>query len=76
MVRRHPQRLRPPRPLTGALRATICHGPSATIDSTGETVDTIDESGLLDAPSGASVDFAGCEELDFDATDPTVTITD
>jgi hypothetical protein len=62
--------------LTGALRATVCHGPSAVIDSTGQVIEDIDESGMLEAPSGASVVSADCEELDFELSDPTVTITD
>ncbi len=62
--------------LTGALRSRICHGPSAMIDSSGEVVDDVDASGLLDAPSGATVIDPSCEELDFTLDDPTVTVTD
>ena len=63
-------------PLTGALRATICHGTSAQNEATGEIVDQVDQSGLLDANSGATVLAANCDDLDFTVADPDIVIAD
>ncbi len=65
-----------PAPLTGALRAGVCHGTSAMNDYSGETIDDIDQSGLLDASSGGTVLNAECDEFDFTVSEPAVTVID
>lgn len=63
-------------PLTGALQATVCHGTSAQNEGTGEIVDDIDQSGLLNAPSGATVLDAECDALGFTVADPEIFVSD
>jgi hypothetical protein len=63
-------------PLTGSLRANICHSPEAQDGNTGLPLDTPTESGLAGGNGGASLLAPVCEELDFTLDDPTVEVID